>query len=135
YARGGAIRPLIDRWLRAGRARPRVIMELGDVEAIKRLVAAGLGWSVASAGAGGVERRGGGGGGRRPARQHGARRRGGDQAPRGRGAGLERGLRGGGGDGAAGGRAERPRAAAPAGAAPRGPAPPRPPRLPRGGGG
>jgi DNA-binding transcriptional LysR family regulator len=60
YARGGAIRPLIDRWLRAGRARPRVIMELGDVEAIKRLVAAGLGWSVASAVAVEMERRAGG---------------------------------------------------------------------------
>ena len=59
YARGGAIRPLIDRWLRAGRARPRIIMELGDVEAIKRLVAAGLGWSVASAVAVETERRAG----------------------------------------------------------------------------
>ena len=59
YARGGAIRPLIDRWLRAGRARPHIIMELGDVEAIKRLVAAGLGWTVASAVAVGMERRSG----------------------------------------------------------------------------
>jgi len=59
YARGGAIRPLIDRWLRAGRARPRIVMELGDVEAIKRLVAAGLGWSIASAVAVETERRAG----------------------------------------------------------------------------
>jgi DNA-binding transcriptional LysR family regulator len=59
YERGGAIRRLIDRWFRAGHATPWVTMDLGDVEAMKRLVAAGLGWGVASAVAVETERRAG----------------------------------------------------------------------------
>jgi DNA-binding transcriptional LysR family regulator len=59
YERGGAIRPVIDRWFRTAGVTPRVVMDLGDVEAIKRLVAAGLGWGVASAIAADAERRAG----------------------------------------------------------------------------
>lgn len=43
YERSGTIRSIIDRWFRRGGVRPRVTMELGNAEAIKRLVAAGLG--------------------------------------------------------------------------------------------
>jgi DNA-binding transcriptional LysR family regulator len=49
YERGGTIRRVIDDWFRKGRVRPRVAMELGNAEAIKRLVAAGLGISIVSA--------------------------------------------------------------------------------------
>ncbi len=48
YERGGAIRRVIDDWFRRGRVTPRVAMELGSAEAIKRLVGAGLGVSVSS---------------------------------------------------------------------------------------
>jgi DNA-binding transcriptional LysR family regulator len=48
YERNGAIRAVIDRWFRAGGVRPRVATELGNAEAIKKLVAAGLGLSVSS---------------------------------------------------------------------------------------
>jgi len=48
YERGGTIRTVIDRWFRAGGAVPRAAMELGNAEAIKKLVAAGLGLSVSS---------------------------------------------------------------------------------------
>jgi DNA-binding transcriptional LysR family regulator len=48
YERGGTIRRVIDQWFRRGRATPRVAMELGNAEAIKRLVGAGLGLSIAS---------------------------------------------------------------------------------------
>lgn len=49
YERGGRIRDIMDRWFeRAGRP-PRVAMELGNAEAIKELVAAGLGVSLISA--------------------------------------------------------------------------------------
>jgi DNA-binding transcriptional LysR family regulator len=48
YDRSGAIRAVIDRWFRSGGVRPRVAMELGNAEAIKKLVAAGLGLSVSS---------------------------------------------------------------------------------------
>ena len=37
---------MIDGWFRRGGARPRVVMELGNEEAIKKLVGAGLGVSV-----------------------------------------------------------------------------------------
>jgi DNA-binding transcriptional LysR family regulator len=37
---------VIDGWFRRGGARPRVVMELGNEEAIKKLVGAGLGVSV-----------------------------------------------------------------------------------------
>ena len=49
YERGGTIRRVIDEWLRRSRAAPRVAMELGNAEAIKKLVEAGLGLSVSSA--------------------------------------------------------------------------------------
>jgi DNA-binding transcriptional LysR family regulator len=46
YERGGNIRRVIDGWLRDGGATARVTMELGNAEAIKKLVEAGLGLSV-----------------------------------------------------------------------------------------
>jgi DNA-binding transcriptional LysR family regulator len=46
YERGGTIRRVIDGWFRRGGVRPRVVMELGNEEAIKKLVGAGLGISV-----------------------------------------------------------------------------------------
>jgi molybdate transport repressor ModE-like protein len=49
YERGGTIRRVIDDWFRRSGATPRVIMELGNGEAIKKLVAAGLGLSVTPA--------------------------------------------------------------------------------------
>ena len=49
YDRGGTIRQVIDAWFQRAGVRPRVAMELGNVEATKRLVAAGLGVSVLSA--------------------------------------------------------------------------------------
>jgi DNA-binding transcriptional LysR family regulator len=49
YERGGTIRTVIDRWFRRGGTTPRVAMELGNAEAIKRLVEAGLGIGVTSA--------------------------------------------------------------------------------------
>ena len=49
YERGGTIRRVIDGWFRRGGASPRVAMELGNAEAIKKLVEAGLGLSVSSA--------------------------------------------------------------------------------------
>jgi DNA-binding transcriptional LysR family regulator len=48
YERGGTIRAVIDRWFRAGGTAPRVALELGNAEAIKKLVMAGLGLSVSS---------------------------------------------------------------------------------------
>jgi DNA-binding transcriptional LysR family regulator len=49
YERGGTIRRVIDGWFRRGGARPRIVMELGNEEAIKKLVGAGLGISVSPA--------------------------------------------------------------------------------------
>ena len=49
YERGGTIRQVIDEWFRKAGATPRVAMELGNAEAIKKLVGAGLGLSLASA--------------------------------------------------------------------------------------
>jgi DNA-binding transcriptional LysR family regulator len=49
YERGGTIRQVIDEWFRKAGAIPRVAMELGNAEAIKKLVGAGLGLSLASA--------------------------------------------------------------------------------------
>ncbi len=48
YERGGTIRRVIDEWFRKGGATPHVAMELGNAEAIKKLVGAGLGLSLAS---------------------------------------------------------------------------------------
>ena len=49
YERGGTIRRVIDEWFRKGRATPRITMELGNAEAIKKLVEADLGVSITSA--------------------------------------------------------------------------------------
>jgi DNA-binding transcriptional LysR family regulator len=49
YERGGTIRRVIDDWFRRSRATPRVVMDLGNGEAIKKLVAAGLGLSLVPA--------------------------------------------------------------------------------------
>lgn len=46
YERGGTMRAVIDGWFLAGGVQPRPAMELGNVEAIKNLVAAGLGRSI-----------------------------------------------------------------------------------------
>jgi len=46
YERGGAMRKVIDDWFLAGQVAVHPVMELGDVEATKRFVAAGLGWSI-----------------------------------------------------------------------------------------
>lgn len=46
YERGGTMRAVIDAWFVAGGSQPRPAMELGNVEAIKNLVAAGLGRSI-----------------------------------------------------------------------------------------
>ena len=49
YERGGTTRRVIDDWFRRGGVRPRIVMELGNEEAIKKLVGAGLGISVSPA--------------------------------------------------------------------------------------
>jgi DNA-binding transcriptional LysR family regulator len=49
YERGGTIRRVIDDWFRRSGATPRVVMDLGNGEAIKKLVAAGLGLSLVPA--------------------------------------------------------------------------------------
>ncbi len=49
YERGGTIRRVVEEWFRRGGAVPRVAMELGNAEAIKKLVSVGLGLSVTSA--------------------------------------------------------------------------------------
>jgi DNA-binding transcriptional LysR family regulator len=48
YEPGGTVRRLIDDWFRRGGATATLRMELGNTEAIKKLVEAGLGLSVAS---------------------------------------------------------------------------------------
>ena len=48
YERGGTIRQVIEGWFKRGRVTPRVAMELGNGEAIKTLVSAGLGPSITS---------------------------------------------------------------------------------------
>ena len=49
YERGGTIRKIVEEWFRRVDLAPRVAMELGNAEAIKRLVSAGLGLAVTSA--------------------------------------------------------------------------------------
>ena len=49
YERGGTVRRVIDEWFRRGGATPHVVMELGNAEAIKKMVEAGLGLAVTSA--------------------------------------------------------------------------------------
>lgn len=46
YEAGGSTRLLIESWFRHAGAMPRPVMELGSVEAIKAVVAAGLGASI-----------------------------------------------------------------------------------------
>ena len=46
YETGGTIRRVIDDWFRRAGVSPRVAMELGNEEAIKKLVGAGLGLSI-----------------------------------------------------------------------------------------
>ena len=48
YERGGTIRQVIEGWFKRARVTPRVAMELGNSEAIKELVSAGLGPSITS---------------------------------------------------------------------------------------
>ncbi len=48
YERGGTIRRLMDGWFGRGRASPRITMEVGNAEATKKLVGAGLGLSLVS---------------------------------------------------------------------------------------
>jgi DNA-binding transcriptional LysR family regulator len=48
FEAGGTVRRVIDGWFHRGRATPARPMELGNTEAIKKLVEAGLGWSVTS---------------------------------------------------------------------------------------
>jgi len=48
YERGGTIRQVIESWFKRGRVTPRIAMELGNGEAIKTLVSAGLGPSITS---------------------------------------------------------------------------------------
>ena len=49
YERAGRIRVVIDDWFRRAGVSPRIAMELGNAEAIKRLVEAGLGVGITSA--------------------------------------------------------------------------------------
>jgi len=49
YERGGRVRDVMDRWFQRSGSPARVAMELGNAEAIKELVAAGLGVSLISA--------------------------------------------------------------------------------------
>lgn len=49
YERGGTIRVVIDEWFRRAGVTPHIAMELGNAEAIKRLVEAGLGIGITSA--------------------------------------------------------------------------------------
>jgi DNA-binding transcriptional LysR family regulator len=60
YERGGTIRRVVDDWFRRGRATPTIAMELGNAEATKKLVGAGLGLSIVSEVAAKVEARAGG---------------------------------------------------------------------------
>ncbi|MFT8246850.1 LysR family transcriptional regulator [Roseomonas sp. BN140053] len=46
YDTGGTVRRLVDEWLARAGAEPRIVMELDSIEAIKALVASGLGASV-----------------------------------------------------------------------------------------
>jgi DNA-binding transcriptional LysR family regulator len=48
FERGATLRRLIDQWFHRGGVVPEQVMELGNTEAIKKLVQAGLGWSVTS---------------------------------------------------------------------------------------
>jgi DNA-binding transcriptional LysR family regulator len=49
FERGGAIRAVMDQWFARARTAANVTMELGNAEASKKLVGAGLGLSIISA--------------------------------------------------------------------------------------
>ena len=49
FEQGGTVRGVIDGWFRAAGVSPGLPMELGNTEAIKKLVGAGLGLSITSA--------------------------------------------------------------------------------------
>jgi DNA-binding transcriptional LysR family regulator len=49
FERGGATRTVTDRWFADAGVAPRIAMELGNAEATKKLVGAGLGLSIISA--------------------------------------------------------------------------------------
>lgn len=46
FYEGGATRRIVGQWFSECGLTPKPVMELGSVEAIKRLVAAGLGWAI-----------------------------------------------------------------------------------------
>lgn len=46
FYEGGATRRIVEQWFSENGLTPKPVMELGSVEAIKRLVAAGLGWAI-----------------------------------------------------------------------------------------
>jgi DNA-binding transcriptional LysR family regulator len=48
FEAGATLRRVIDGWFHRAGVTPRTPMELGNTEAIKKLVEAGLGWSVTS---------------------------------------------------------------------------------------
>lgn len=49
FYEGGATRRIVEHWFAEQGCAPKPIMELGSIEAIKRLVAAGLGWAIVPA--------------------------------------------------------------------------------------
>lgn len=49
FYEGGATRRIVEQWFTDAGLTPKPVMELGSVEAIKRLVAAGLGWAIVPA--------------------------------------------------------------------------------------
>ena len=49
FYEGGATRRIVEQWFADAGLTPKPVMELGSVEAIKRLVAAGLGWAIVPA--------------------------------------------------------------------------------------
>jgi DNA-binding transcriptional LysR family regulator len=49
YEPGGTTRTIVEDWFRRAGVAPRVAMELGNIEAIKKLVEAGLGLTIGSA--------------------------------------------------------------------------------------
>jgi DNA-binding transcriptional LysR family regulator len=49
FERRNNIRWLIETWFRTARVRPRVVMDLGNIEAVKKMVMAGIGLSIVPA--------------------------------------------------------------------------------------
>src|SRR5207244_12043199 len=48
FERGGTVHRVIEDWFHRAGVAPRAVMELGNTEAIKKLVGAGLGLSIVS---------------------------------------------------------------------------------------